>query len=522
MKDGIIIGIDAGTSVIKSVAFTTGGEQLAMAAVPNAYETLAGGAVEQDMARTWTDAAATLRDLGTRVPNLAERVVAVSVTGQGDGTWLIDAAGEPVAPAWLWLDSRAAAIAEEFVAHPGYRAHYERTGTGVNACQQSTHLVWLSRNRPEVLARAASAMHCKDWLLFKLTGKRATDPSEANFTFGSYATRAYAPAILDLLGASEAKRLLPPISDGVSEAFPLSEQAAEATGLKLGTPVTLGYVDVVCTALGGGLFDPEGRAGCTILGSTGMHMRLAPAPGDVRLNAECSGYTMCFPVPGMYAQMQSNMAATLNVDWLLDIGLDVLRGQGIARTRKDLLQGLDEQVLARAPGRAIFHPYISHAGERGPFMNPAARAQFTGLDQSMGYADLMRAVFEGLCHAARDCYSSMGDIPAEVRLTGGAARSSAMRRILAAMLNADVRGVEREEAGAAGTAMIAAVQRKLYPDMASCAAQWVDPLLGPPTRPDAGLVEHYDRTFAVYRDIRLAAPPIWRSHRSIGGDRNAA
>jgi sugar (pentulose or hexulose) kinase len=37
MKDGILIGIDAGTSVIKSVAFTTTGEQIAAAAIPNRY-----------------------------------------------------------------------------------------------------------------------------------------------------------------------------------------------------------------------------------------------------------------------------------------------------------------------------------------------------------------------------------------------------------------------------------------------------------------------------------------------------
>ena len=41
---------------------------------------------------------------------LAERLIAISVTGQGDGMWLIDKAGEPVAPAWLWLDARSAAI----------------------------------------------------------------------------------------------------------------------------------------------------------------------------------------------------------------------------------------------------------------------------------------------------------------------------------------------------------------------------------------------------------------------------
>ncbi|MBW3653548.1 MAG: vitamin K epoxide reductase family protein, partial [Actinobacteria bacterium] len=63
----------------------------------------------------------------------------------------------------------------------------------------------------------------------------------------------------------------------------------------------------------------------------------------------------------------------------------------------------------------------------------------------------------------------------------------AMRRILAAALGADIRRVEREETGAAGAAMIAAVQLGLFPDMAACAARWVDPLLGAAETPDAAL-----------------------------------
>ena len=111
MRDGLLIGVDAGTSVIKSVAFTVSGEQIAAAAIANDYATLPDGGVEQDMARTWRDAAATLKQLGEKIPDLASRVIAIAVTGQGDGMWLIDQAGEPVAPAWLWLDSRAASIA---------------------------------------------------------------------------------------------------------------------------------------------------------------------------------------------------------------------------------------------------------------------------------------------------------------------------------------------------------------------------------------------------------------------------
>jgi hypothetical protein len=59
-----------------------------------------------------------------------------------------------------------------------------------------------------------------------------------------------------------------------------------------------------------GLYDPALEVGCTIIGSTGMHMRLASTADAVTLNAEATGYTVPFPVPGHDAQMQSNMAAT--------------------------------------------------------------------------------------------------------------------------------------------------------------------------------------------------------------------
>jgi erythritol kinase (D-erythritol 1-phosphate-forming) len=512
MSEDILIGIDAGTSVIKSVAFSLDGQQIAVAALPNTYINLANGGVEQDMPRTWADAAKSIQLLAEKVPNLARRAVALGVTGQGDGTWLMDKKGEPVCPAWLWLDSRAASIADEFIAHPAYADHYVRTGTGINACQQSTHLVWMKRNTPEILARATSAHHCKDWLYYKLTGDRVTDLSEAIYTFGLYRNRQYQPDVLDALDAGDLKHLLPPMVDGTLESAPLTKAAAQATGLPVGLPVSLGYLDVICCGVGGGLFDPKGRAGCTIVGSTGMHMRMRKAI-DVKPNAEKSGYTMCFPAPDTVAQMQSNMASTLNIDWLLDLALGILEDQGVALERKDLLQGLDEKILSEPPGRVLFHPYISQAGERGPFLEPSARATFTGLEQGMGFAAMMRGVFEGLCFAARDCYDAMGGPPEEIRITGGAARSPALRTMLASALKAPVRTVSREEAGAAGAVMMAAIQQKIFPDMSSAAAAWVDPALGPLTKPDHTLSKIFDSNYPHYRDMREKLRPVWRGLR---------
>lgn len=508
MSRDVLIGIDAGTSVIKAVAFSTDGDQLAVASRDNSYRQLPGGGVEQNMERTCSDAAAALKELADRVPDLGKRAVALAVTGQGDGTWLIDGDGEPVHDGWLWLDARAATEAREIASSDGIAIIYETTGAGVNVCQMRTHLTWMKRHAPELLQRATTAFHCKDWLYFRLTGERATDPTEGVFTFGDFRTRDYAYEVLKALNLIDLKRFLPPIVDGAVTAHPLSDRAAEATGLPRGLPVCLGYVDVLCTALGGGLYDPEAEPGLTILGSTGMHMRFAKDADAVRLSPERNGYTMAFPGDA-YAQMQTNMAATLNIDWLLDIAREILSVNGLERDRRELLAGLDDRVLSARPGAALFHPYISSAGERGPFVEPDARASLTGLDQSVGFFDLMRAVYEGLALSARDCYSAMGPMPADVRLSGGAARSGAIRRILASALGAPVRRVERDEAGAAGAVMIAAVQQGLYPDIAACADAWVTPRLQDPEPPDLELGQIYDGLFDLFVETREQLAPVW-------------
>ena len=510
MTRDVLIGIDAGTSVLKAVAFTRDGKQLDSFAIPNSYTTLPNGGVEQDMNRTWADCTACLRGLAGKVPSLAARTAILAVTGQGDGTWMIDKDGEPVAPGWLWLDARAADWVENYRSKPAGRRHFELTGCGLNACSQGPHLVWMKTHTPELLARATTSFHCKDWLYFKLTGVRATDPSEALFTFGDYRRRGYSEEAIEALGLARQRHIIAPIVDAGTEQHTLTAAAATATGLLEGTPVALGFVDVVCTSLGAGLYDPATPSGCTIIGSTGMHVRFAGGPEDVKLNAQSTGYTMAFPVPGQYAQMQSNMASTLNIDWLLDVARGMLSEHGVAKDRKELLSGLDEQVSRARPAEILYQPYISEAGERGPIVDPTARASFIGLSTRHSYADMMRAAFEGLAFASRDCYAAMGGIPKEVRLSGGAARSQVLRRIIGAALNANVRTSTRAEAGAAGAAMIAAVGAGHYRSMADCVAEWVTPYLGAPEAPDAGLAAIYDATFPAYVASREALAPVWR------------
>lgn len=504
----ILIGVDAGTSVIKSVAFDTQGQQVAVASTRNKYPTGADGSATQDMEQSWQDCVGSLRALADKVPGLAERTLGIAVTGQGDGTWLVDSQNKAFTDAWTWLDARSAPSVKTLNKLKGARSRFETTGTGLNACQQSSQMAYMARHHPELLAKADCAMHCKDWLYLNLTGVRATDPSEACFTFGDFRTRQYDDQVIETLGLSSYRHLLPEIIDGSQQTHPLTAESAQHIGLKAGTPVSLAYVDMVMTALGAGVHTGEENTACSVIGSTGVHMRSVSAE-DLPLNHQGTGYTIVLPIPGRVTQVQTNMAAALNLDWLLSFAADLLGSVGLPKELSDLVPRIDDWLSQSEIGQLLYHPYISEAGERGPFVNACARASFIGLSQQHRFPDLLRAVVEGLGMAMRDCYGAMGPMPKELRLSGGAVRSPHLRSIFADILGAPIRVSAREEAGAAGAAMMAAVANGLYGSMDDCISEWVTPLLGncEANDPENGI--HYDALFEEYLKVRESLSPIW-------------
>ncbi|MEX1056902.1 MAG: FGGY-family carbohydrate kinase, partial [Natronospirillum sp.] len=309
-------------------------------------------------------------------------------------------------------------------------------------------------------------------------------------------------------GLQDYRYLLPDIVDGTETTHPLSKVAAAASGLLAGTPVVLGYVDMVMTGLGAGVYTGTTHSACSIIGSTGVHMR--PVAADaVSLNDAGTGYIMALPIPGLVTQTQTNMAATLNIDWLLRLAAGLISEGGAAVEPDALLTNIDNWLAHSQPGRLVYHPFISEAGERGPFINANARASFIGLNTNHGFPDLLRAVVDGLGMATKDCYSAMGEVPDEIRLSGGAARSPALRSVIAAAVGCGVRVSGREEAGAAGAAMMAAVAVGAYATMEDCIAQWVSPLLGEVQVPTQALIQTYTDLYTSYDQSRQALAPVW-------------
>lgn len=501
MHEQIFVGIDAGTSQFKCAAFTAAGYELAVSVCENKYHTGTDGSVEQNAQSTRELMLTTLAELVNKLGADAQNIIGIGITAMGDGMLLVDAAGVPIHDGWLWLDSRASDVATTIERKSNYDEIFKVTGTAINASQMRSQLLWLEQNNPALLDEAHTAYHWKDYLYFCLTGVRATDPSEALFTFGSFKSGSYDDKIIEALGLSHRAHLLPPIVDGMEQCHLLLTDVATRVGLEQSIPVSLGYVDVICSALGGGLYNNGAASAMTIMGTTGIHMRYAGSAAEVQLPEQNTGYTIAFPGGG-FVQLQTNLAATINIDWVLNLAVEAITAQSYEITRDDILSTLDSHIENTTAGSVLYQPYISNAGERGPFFNTNARASFEGLDNSTGYYDLVRSVIEGMCLAARDCYESLGDIPAEVRLTGGASQSKAIQGILASVLNRPVRVTEIQESGSAGAAMIAAMQQGLYDNLSSCASVWLDDKLGEPVHPSTALAAHYNALFGVYLSKR--------------------
>ncbi|MBY5924706.1 MULTISPECIES: FGGY-family carbohydrate kinase [unclassified Halomonas] len=515
----VIVGLDAGTSVIKAVAFAGDGRELAKTQCANQVHHRPGGAVEQGLDDTWRAARTTLDELFRQHPELADRLGAIAVTGQGDGTWLIDDAGRPVGDAMLWLDNRSSDIVSHWRASRAGPDSYRLTGTGLNQSIQSGQLRWLKDHHPEQLERAATVFHCKDWLYYCLTGQRATDPAEALWTYGDVKGGHYSEAVLAAYGLSEMRDKLPPIVDGSRHHAPLDGQLAQALGLCPGVPVVLAPVDMLATALGAGVYEPGRRVACSIIGTTGAHLCVREDARDIVLSNQ-SCYTMPCVAPDTWVQLCSNMAATLNLEWFIKGMNEMLTALGEAPMSTDgLLPRLDKALAATEPGRLIYHPFICTNGERGPFFNPRARAQFLGLSAECTHLHMARAIYEGVAFAARDCYQALEAHPEELRLTGGAAQSRTLCTILASVMGVPVRTLSRGETGAAGAAMVASLCLGRHRDLADACATWVTPFLAEDrVMPDPDLHNLYERLYGVYRRSYASADGFWRHFERVRAD----
>lgn len=465
MSGMLYVGVDVGTSMVKAAAFDASGREVAVESRPVALD-IRGGHVEQDMDEVY---AAVVAVLATLTAGLDGPVELAGLTGQGDGVWLVDARGRPVRPAISWMDGRAHALLDAWMASGVFTSVYRRTGSAMFPGCPGPVLAWLDRYEPKVLDAAATALYCKDMVFQRLTGVRATDVSDASMPFLDPRTRAYDDETPDLLGLGHRRGLLAPVAD------PVAVGETRGPGLPPGTRIADGPYDLPACALGAGVTRPGD--GLLIIG-TCLASLVVTDVLDLE-GGEPAGLHISTDRPGQWLRAMPAMAGTAALDW-------VLNTTGVRHAEVDALL---DAAPAGANGVRVL-PYFAPSGERAPFVEPRLRAEVTGVSLETTKGDLVRATCEGIAYAARHCLEAAG-LTGDLAVCGGGTRSPAWMRLFADVLGRPLR-VAEGEVGARGAVLAAAERFGVELD----AASWTRPTAV--VEPDAGRAEFYTVGYATH------------------------
>ncbi|MEV6610830.1 FGGY-family carbohydrate kinase [Kutzneria sp. NPDC051319] len=447
---GFLLGVDAGQTATKAVLFDLAGRPVASGSTRCSTVNPRPHWVERDMDDVWAAAADAIRQCTVDAPG---PILAVGIVGHNDGLYLVDAAGRPVRAGITAMDSRASFEVD------GWRPLFDEllalTGLVPFAGSPAALSAHLLRHEPSVMESARWLLFCKDWLRLRLTGEIATDRTEACASFCDVQTGEYSDRALELLGLNVLRDKLPPIRGCSDIAGTVTPDAAERTGLAVGTPVVVGAHDVDGAAIGDGVL----HAGQLSLmaGTFSINQVISDAVAvDPRWQARG------FLTPGRWLNMSTSPASATNLDWLLRTVTGPIPHDQI-----------DAEILAVAgdPSDVVFHPFLY-----GSPHGPAASAAFLGMRGWHSRGHLLRALYEGVvCNHRTHVEALRSAFPTapSARLSGGGSRSSVWPQLFADALDVDIEITDTTESGALGAALLAGLGISVWPDLPTALAATV-------------------------------------------------
>lgn len=486
----MFLGLDIGTGGTRAVLVNSQGKLVASASREHAaFRSPQPGWAEQDPEDWWGAAQQAIRDV---VSISGTQFNAVGLTGQMHGAVMLDAEGEVLRPSLIWCDQRTDAECEWLHKEIGRERLIELTANPALPNFTLTKLLWVRKHEPEIFARIAHVLCPKDYVRYRLTGSYAMDVQEASGTLLlDVAHRRWSSEVARVAGIPES--WLPRLYESPEICAHISESAAAATDLTVGTPVAAGAGDQGAGAVGMGILEP-GSVSATI-GTSGVVFAATAAPTRDPLGRL---HTFCHAVPGRWHVMGVTQAAGLSLRWLRDIiapGADY-----------DTLTAAAAKVPAGSDG-LLWTPYL--LGERTPHLDSQARAAFVGLTANHTRGHLVRAVLEGVAYSLKDTFTLFAElgIPVKgVRLGGGGARGPLWREIQAAVYDYKSDLLVAEEGAAFGAALLAGVGAEGWPNLEAACAASIE--VAQQITPDETTVQRYAEGYKEYRKVYPALKDI--------------
>ncbi len=448
----MILAIDQGTTGSTCLVFDGEGKVAGRSYSEFEQHFPRPGWVEHDAGEIWE---VTRRVAGEAIADAGvggAELDAIGIANQRETVVAWDpATGEPLHRALVWQDRRTAARCDELHAAGHEPLVRERTGLVLDPYFSGTKIEWLQRNAG--LPEGAAFGTIDSWLLFKLTGRHATDHTNASRTLlFDIHELAWDAELCGLLGVDPGQ---------LPEPLPSAHVYGTTTEFGGEVPVAALAGDQQA-ALFGQACHEAGSAkntygtGSFVLLNTGADV---PEPGDGLLATVACG-TAGRPVYALEASIFVTGAA---LQWLRD-GLGLIADAGESEALAASLEGNDG---------VYFVPALTGLGS--PHWDPYARGTIVGLTRGSGRAHLARAALEAIAYQAVDAVraeeAAAGERLGELKADGGAVANAWLMQFQADVLGVPVVVPEVAETTALGAAYLAGIASGRW-SAAEVAAMW--------------------------------------------------
>lgn len=422
--DEVLLGIDVGTSGCNITAIDRQGHVVDEGFGEHRTYHPHPAWAEQDPDDWYDVISRLLRAMFERGKCRADQIAAVSLDGSTHNAVLADADFRPLRRAIMWTDQRSVAQAARLEKEAGEHI-FETTYQKPTPTWTLPQILWVQEHEPEVVARTARVLFSKDYVRHCLTGTWETDHIEAQGSlFYDMGRRDWASDLSQLAGLSVDS--LPPLVEPTAVVGSVTRAAAEATGLREGTPVVAGCSDSAIEDYAAGAIEP-GQ----------MILKLATAGNVNVMTAEAHPHpktlTYSHVIPGMwYSVVATNTAASAE-RWFRDhfCAEEMAQAKEQGTSPYALMQAQAAKIPPGAEG-VFFHPYL--LGERAPYWDANLRGSFVGASMRHGKAHFLRALLEGVAYSLRDCFRTILELGLhvdDIRLIGGGAKSTLWGQIIA-------------------------------------------------------------------------------------------
>jgi xylulokinase len=509
MTEKFILAHDLGTTGNKASLFDEQGNVYASSLSTYRTEYPRPNWVEQNPEDWWNAVCTSTKQLlsGSRIN--PKQVACITFSGQMMGCVALDHNARPLRNALIWADTRAVPQAEQLISKVGMERVYRITGHRASSSYTAAKIMWVRDHQPEIFAGTYKFVNAKDFIVARLTGRFATDFSDAGGT-NLYDLEAYDWSSTLLDAAKLDRGVLPDLhesSEVVGEVLP---SISEEVGLPAGTPVVIGGGDGCCASVGAGVVR-EGSA-YNYLGSSSW---IAIASKRPIYDPSMRTFTWPHLVRGMYSPNGTMQAAGGAYQWLRDIFCipekEAAEEQGISPY--ELMDRLAEQSTPGAHG-LLFLPYL--LGERSPHWNPDARAVYFGLAMNHSRADIIRATLEGITFNLKiilDSFLQQGAQIRSMRVIGGGAKGRIWRQIMADIYGIPIhRPALLAEANSFGAALAGGIGVGIYKDWSL--AESLTPIVDE-IQPDLLTAAEYEKLYRVFIQAYDVCVPLYTEIASL-------